>query len=421
MRDEDLELAKGEIAGGTASVALACRGRLLGRAEGNGLLPLVDLLDRLGWAPEQGAGFWPAPPVLADRVVGKAAALLAAQAGVRAVWGRVVSSAARETLRARGIHVEGEEMVPFVHGRQPGVMCPMERLVALADDPADGSEILWNALGRGPQPPWLREVAARLPGRPGERVVGRLLLGYEDCPSTNDLLQELARRGYPEGTVVISRRQTAGRGRLGRRWESPAGGIWMSVLLRPPEELLRTGGVLVATGSLAVCRALAQVVDLECGIKWPNDVYVGGRKLGGILAEAGPGYVVLGIGVNADLPPSGLPEEVRAGATSVLEAAGRAPLADLTAGLLFHLDGVYRVLREEGPEPLLREWRRRAIVLGREVVIAGRESWSGVAEDVDEQGALLVRKPTGELVRLVVGDVSLRTGGREGGGGCTAT
>ncbi|MEW5935408.1 MAG: DUF1893 domain-containing protein, partial [Bacillota bacterium] len=121
MRDEDLELAKGEIAGGTASVALACRGRLLGRAEGNGLLPLVELLDRLGWAPERGAGIWPAPPVLADRVVGKAAALLAAQAGVRAVWGRVVSTPAGETLRGRGIHVEGEEMVPFVQGRQPGV------------------------------------------------------------------------------------------------------------------------------------------------------------------------------------------------------------------------------------------------------------------------------------------------------------
>lgn len=422
--ERDLELARREVCAGGASVALACGGTLLGRAEGRGVLPLVELLERLGWAPRLGGTLWPHPPALADRVVGRAAACLAARAGAGAVWGRTVSEPGAALLRERGVEVRAEEVVPFVQGREPGSVCPMEQLVALAADPADGSEILWHALGRGDEPPWLREVRGLLPPPGAGRLVGRVLVGYEECGSTNSEARELGRRGYPEGTVVLCRRQTAGRGRLGRRWESPPGGIWMSVLLRPQAGRHPAAGVLLAAGSLAACRALEQVVGLRCGIKWPNDVYWEGRKLGGILAEAGPGFVVLGLGINADVPLSALPEGVREGAASVLEAAGRAPLAELTAALLTHLDGLYAVLVRQGEAPLLREWRDRAIVLGREVVVAAGEPWTGVAEDVDAEGALLVRKASGELVRVVAGDVSLRLPGGRGAEGvaeCTAT
>jgi len=417
-RDPDLELARKQVEDGIASVALACEGRLLGRARGNGLLPLVELLDRLGWSPERGSSAWPAPPALADRVVGKAAALLAVRAGVRAVWGQVVSQPARDVLAEQCVHVQGEETVPFVCGRQPGEICPMERLVALVRDPGEGSEILWSALGKSPRPDWLEEIVARLsPRATGGRVVGRLLLGYEECSSTNDVLADLARRGYPEGTVVMACRQTAGRGRLGRRWESPPGGIWMSVLLRPENDLLYAGGVLVATASVAACRALSEVVGLEAGIKWPNDIYWEGRKLGGVLAEVGPGHVVLGIGLNAAFPVAVLPAAERERATTILEAAGRAPLPELAASLVDHLDRLYGGLRKEGPEPLLQLWRQRATVLGKEVLIAGKETWAGVAEDIDEQGALLVRRAGGELVRVVAGDVSLRSSGGRGESG----
>jgi BirA family biotin operon repressor/biotin-[acetyl-CoA-carboxylase] ligase len=345
----------------------------------------------------------------------------------------MMSEPARALLIQHGIHVEAERLVPFVWGRRPGEMCPMERLVALVREPADGAEILWAALGRSGCPRWVEEVAARLRGRAcgrqpgatagepqgaavggptvseaGEWLLGRVLLGYEECTSTNDLLAELARRGYPEGTVVMARRQTAGRGRLGRRWQSPPGGIWMSVLLRPAPALLGAAGVLLATASVAACRSLAEVVGLEAGIKWPNDVYWRGRKLGGVLAEAGPGYVVLGIGINADFPLHALPAPEREGATTVLEAAGRAPVPELTASLLEHLDGAYRDLQARGVAPLLQEWRRRATVLGRVVTITAGESCTGVAEDIDEEGALLVRRADGELVRVVAGDVSLR-------------
>ncbi|MDI6893013.1 MAG: biotin--[acetyl-CoA-carboxylase] ligase [Bacillota bacterium] len=408
--DRDLELARDQVRGGLASVALAGGGVLLGRAGGNGLIPLVQLLARLGWEPARGGSAWPVAPALADRVVGRAAAVLAAQAGVKAVWGRTMSAPARDLLMERGVYVEAEEVVAFVWGRRRGEMCPMEGLVALAGDPADGSAILWAALGRSGRPPWVEEIGARLRSEPaGERVLGRLLLGYEECASTNDVLARLARRGYPEGTVVMARCQTAGRGRLGRRWESPPGGIWMSVLLRPPPELLCTGGVLLATASVAACRSLAGVVGLEAGIKWPNDVYWAGRKLGGVLAEVGAGHVVLGIGLNADFPLAALPVPEQERATTVLEATGGAPLPDLAASLLDHLDRAYREVRAEGPGALLREWRRRGTVLGEEVIVGGRETLTGVAEDIDEEGALLVRRPDGELVRVIAGDVSLRT------------
>lgn len=421
MGDGDLELAKAEVRSGAASVALACQGRVLGRAAGGGLLPLVHVLEGLGWTPEAGADLWPAAPALADRVVGKAAALLAVRAGVRAVWAEVMSQPARDVLGERGVLVEAGHVVPFVQGRQPGQMCPMESLVALMRDPEEGSRMLWAALGRVPVPRWVGEIVARLRARPGggagtgaggggsDRLVGRILLGYEECTSTNDVLAGLARRGYAEGTVVLARRQTAGRGRLGRRWESPEGGIWMSVLLRPSDQLRAGAGLLVAVGSVAACRALDQVVGLQAGIKWPNDLYWEGRKLGGILAEAGPGYVVLGIGLNAAFPVAALPEPARPGATTVLEAVGRAPLGDLSAALLDELDHVYGQVCGEGPQVLLREWRGRSTVLGKEVLISGERSWTGVAEDIDHEGALLVRRPGGELVRVVAGDVSLRT------------
>lgn len=428
-RDDDLELARQQVRDGLASVALAAGGTLLGKAGGSGLLPLVELLARLGWSPARGGSAWPASPALADRVVGRAAAVLAVRAGVRAVWGQVMSEPARALLVEHGVHVETERVVPFVRGRRPGEMCPIERLVALVREPADGAEILWAAAGRCERPRWVEEVAACLRARTcegleratacgprgapaggpvGERLLGRLLLGYEECTSTNDLLAELARRGYPEGTVVMARRQTAGRGRLGRRWESPPGGIWMSVLLRPAPAVLRTAGVLLATASVAACRSLAEVVGLEAGVKWPNDVYWRGRKLGGALAEAGSGYVVLGIGLNADFPLQALPAAERERATTVLEAAGRAPVPELTASLLDHLDRAYRDLQVRGPGPLLQEWRRLATVLGRVVTVTAGETWTGVAEDIDGEGALLVRRADGELVRVVAGDVSLR-------------
>ncbi len=262
------------------------------------------------------------------------------------------------------------------------------------------------------EPLWVGEIRAALSGvRPstGPLTVGRLVVGFEEVTSTNDVLRELAAGGYPEGTVVVARRQSGGRGRLGRRWASPEGGIWMSVLVRPEVICPASSGLWLAVASVACCHALEQVVGLKVGIKWPNDVYLQGKKLGGISAESGRGGIVLGIGLNAAFSARVLPPEVREGAITVLDAVGQAPWIPLVAAVILHVDHFYRLVREAGFPPLLRLWRERATVLGRDVcIMSGNACWVGRAEDIDEEGALLVRRPGGELERVTAGDVSLR-------------
>lgn len=302
--------------------------------------------------------------------------------------------------------------------------------------------MLRTALGLG-LPDWVQDIRGRLEGSPLLRRIGRVLMGHDCVSSTNDVARDLALSGYPEGTVVLARQQTAGRGRLGRRWVSPVGGIWMSVLLRPSSGVgvwgagssQVAGGVLLALGSLATVQALAQV-GLEAGIKWPNDVYWQGRKLGGILAEAAADFssVVLGMGLNVDFPLSALPPAEQGAAITVQEALrwqlrmqrdrggsgridggqpeGESLVAALTAAIIDRMDDLYARLKAEGAEPLLDRWREESLVLGKKVLIRqGEHCWEGMAEDIDREGALLVRGDEGDLVRVVAGDVSLRVEG----------
>jgi BirA family biotin operon repressor/biotin-[acetyl-CoA-carboxylase] ligase len=141
----------------------------------------------------------------------------------------------------------------------------------------------------------------------------------ESCPSTQRLLAADA----PEGAVAVADEQTEGRGRLGRRWEAPAGtSILVSVQLRPPEEPQRYPELTVL-GAEAAAAAIRALTELEPTLKEPNDVLVGGRKVAGVLGEAGEGRVVLGIGINANVPSDELPAEVRMPATSLLAETGR--------------------------------------------------------------------------------------------------
>lgn len=156
-------------------------------------------------------------------------------------------------------------------------------------------------------------VVPRLRGR-----FGRDYLFVDSCPSTQRLLPADA----PEGAVAVADEQTEGRGRLGRRWEVPAGtSILCSVQLRPPVEASRFPDLTVL-GAEACAEAIATISGLEPTIKEPNDVLVAGRKVAGVLGEAGEARVVLGIGINANIPPEGLPDDVRIPATSLLVETG---------------------------------------------------------------------------------------------------
>ncbi|HET8541051.1 MAG TPA: biotin--[acetyl-CoA-carboxylase] ligase [Anaeromyxobacter sp.] len=235
---------------------------------------------------------------------------------------------------------------------------------------------------------------------------------YEEIGSTSDRAKELAEEGAEHGEVVVAEAQTAGRGRRGRVWVSPPRrNLYFSVLLRPDLPPARAPE-LTLVASLAICDALRQA-GVAAGIKWPNDVLASGRKIAGVLTElaAEPDrvhWVVLGAGVNVNARREDFPEELRDEATSVLIERGQpAPRALLAAACFTALEDWLDRHAEEGFAPIREAWKGRNVTLGREVLVreAGREL-RGVAEDLDETGALLVRGPAG-VERVLAGDVAL--------------
>ena len=241
--------------------------------------------------------------------------------------------------------------------------------------------------------------------------MGRRLVYYSSVGSTQDIARREAEAGAPEGTLVLADEQTAGRGRLGRSWASPAGqNLYLTLVLRPPMHALKR---LTMVAPLAVARAVAETTGLQAGIKWPNDVWIGRRKLSGVLLESEVQgeqvrYCLLGIGVNVNLDVEAIPELAEI-ATSLLRELGReVSREDVLASLLAHLESLYEAVRR-GETPL-EEWRARLITLGQEVTARfGDQVEEGLAEDVDEEGRLLLRRPDGSRVAIEAGDVTLRS------------
>jgi len=216
---------------------------------------------------------------------------------------------------------------------------------------------------------------------------------------------------------VVAETQTAGRGRLGRGWASPKGGLWFSVVLRPE---IRAGEAvrLVFVAGLAVAEVLRELYRLRVETKWPNDVLVNGKKVCGILAEMNTtdeivNFVVVGVGVNANFNvEKAFPKELRASATSLEnELGGKVELEALFRALLEKLESTYEAFEKEGFASVLNEWRGYASFLGCKVEVAsGTEKWVGLALDVEDDGSLIVRLEDGTVKRVFVGDITLRLG-----------
>jgi BirA family biotin operon repressor/biotin-[acetyl-CoA-carboxylase] ligase len=245
---------------------------------------------------------------------------------------------------------------------------------------------------------------------------GRNIIFLSEVGSTNDLAKKLAGYGAEEGTVVIAETQRVGHGRLGREWVSPAGGLWCSIILRAG---LTAGEAvkLVFVAGLAVAETLYRLYGLESETKWPNDVLVKGRKICGILAEMKTkseivDFVVIGIGINADFDAKkALPEELWQRATSVKdELRKKVALEQLFCALLEKLEHLYDLFLKNGFAPILEKWKKHAVFLGHKVEIASQtDKLSGLAYDVDEDGALVLKLEDGTLKHILVGDVSLQT------------
>jgi BirA family biotin operon repressor/biotin-[acetyl-CoA-carboxylase] ligase len=246
------------------------------------------------------------------------------------------------------------------------------------------------------------------------RVVGRDIRVFHETTSTNDVIEKLARDGVKEGAVVFAESQTKGRGRLGRKWLSPSGkGLWFSVLLRPnlrPQEATR----LTVAAATALRRAIQAETKLAPEIKWPNDLLLGGRKVAGILTEMSAEldrikYLILGVGVNANLSASEFPAELRKFATSLKIEAGRAVARPaLATAILRELDRDYARVCTGEFAAVADEWEQHCATLGQRVVIQlGDRKLRGRAESLDDDGALLLRTEHGHLERFTGCDVTV--------------
>lgn len=254
------------------------------------------------------------------------------------------------------------------------------------------------------------ELAARAPSALDWRPVL-----FRETASTNDLALREGQTGTPEGWLALAESQTAGRGRARREWNSPSGsGLWCSLLLRPSGP-----PAYVTRLTLLAAVALAEAIDEVAGgsphvdIKWPNDLLVDGKKLGGILTEAqvepgGVQFAVVGFGLNVNRPPESFPAELEDKATSLQIAAGRQfRRAELLTTILLHFEKYYPM-----PFSAVRElWKTRCVTLGSEVEIRANAEdpdspveVTGVAEDIDERGALMLRLPDGSVQTVEAGD-----------------
>jgi len=226
---------------------------------------------------------------------------------------------------------------------------------------------------------------------------------FSEIGSTMDAARELAKKGAGEGTIVIAEAQTHGRGRLGREWLSPKGGIYFTLILRPKISPVNAPRINLMA-SVAVAVTIRKLFGLDAGLKWPNDVLIEGKKVCGILAEMDAetdvlNFVNLGIGINAN---TSIPRFEKT-ATSLKHAVGKdISRKEFLSALLVEIEHRQASLMEAS---LLEEWRKLSVTLGKDVrIVAPGEVIVGRAIDVDTTGALIIRQRNGSLKKVVAGD-----------------
>ena len=240
----------------------------------------------------------------------------------------------------------------------------------------------------------------------GRRLPGRQIAFFESLDSTMMEAARLAAAGAPSGTAVVAEEQTAGKGRHGHGWHSEAGsGLYVSIVLRPRMAAERLPALTLALG-LAAAEAIARATDLECDLRWPNDLMLDGRKAAGILVEMQEGAAVAGIGINVN--HAAFPEELAGEATSLRLASGHThSREDLLAELLPTVDSFVHMLEEAGRERIFALFARRSsYAAGKRVrVELDGQSVTGTTAGLDPNGFLRVRRDDGREAIILAGGV----------------
>ncbi len=240
------------------------------------------------------------------------------------------------------------------------------------------------------------------------KFIGKRIYYFDTLSSTMDLAMELGIKGLPEGTLVLAETQTKGRGRLGRNWLSPKyKGIYLSLVLRP-KILPQEASILTLFSAVSVCEAVRQITALEPQIKWPNDILIHHKKLGGILTELNAEmdevrFVITGLGLNVNNDKKTLCGTATSLREQKKEMVNR---SELLKEILRKMEENYLIFQEKGANYILEKWRQLSITLGKRVkVFCHSQHIEGLALDIDSDGGLLIRKDSGITEKVMAGDV----------------
>ncbi|RNF40484.1 biotin--[acetyl-CoA-carboxylase] ligase [Planococcus salinus] len=245
-------------------------------------------------------------------------------------------------------------------------------------------------------------------------TLGKVIEYQESCLSTQIIAHQLAQEGTPSGTVVLTEEQTAGRGRLARKWDSAHGkGIWMSVILRP-DIVPHKAPQFTLVAAVAVVRAVEEVTGLKPAIKWPNDILLDGKKCTGILTELqsdadGIQAMIIGIGLNVNQSMENFDESVQGIATSLKMASGREVNRQvLVRSILFHLEQYTELYLKEGFAPLKIIWESFSVTIGKPVLARmANETLEGIAEGINDDGVLQLRTADGRIHGIYSADIEM--------------
>ena len=306
-------------------------------------------------------------------------------------------------LRKKDEYVSGEEMSEHLNVSRQALW---KHIQALKDSGYDieGVPHLGYRLKGSPDRLFPAEISHHL----HTKFIGKKIYYFDTLPTTMDVASELGVKGCPNGTLVVAEFQTKGKGRLGREWFSPKHkGIYASLILRP-ELAPNSAPLLTLVCAVSICEAIKEATGLDARIKWPNDILIHNKKLGGILTELNAetdrtNFVVIGFGLNINNDKRSL----LAGATSIKEQLrDEASRAGLLKKILLTTEENYLYLADHGPALILEKWRAGNITLGRRVRISSRHRiLEGEAIDIDSDGTLLLRSDSGIVQKILSGDV----------------